>query len=95
MPASAPPPAASGFSLALLLIAILRYGVIAREETYLERRFGDAYRDYKSPSSPMVLMTSNTVRALTLLALLFTFGAAGGGFNVVVRNAAAHGGASA
>jgi protein-S-isoprenylcysteine O-methyltransferase Ste14 len=32
---------------ALPLIIILRYGVIAREETYLERRFGDAYRDYK------------------------------------------------
>jgi protein-S-isoprenylcysteine O-methyltransferase Ste14 len=31
---------------ALPLIVILRYGVIAREETYLERRFGDAYRDY-------------------------------------------------
>jgi protein-S-isoprenylcysteine O-methyltransferase Ste14 len=32
--------------LALPLVVILRYGVIAREETYLERRFGDAYRDY-------------------------------------------------
>jgi protein-S-isoprenylcysteine O-methyltransferase Ste14 len=34
--------------LALPLIIILRYGVIAREEIYLERRFGDAYRDYKA-----------------------------------------------
>jgi protein-S-isoprenylcysteine O-methyltransferase Ste14 len=34
--------------LALPLIIILRYGVIAREETYLERHFGDAYRDYKA-----------------------------------------------
>ena len=34
--------------LALPLVIILRYGVIAREETYLERRFGDAYRDYKA-----------------------------------------------
>jgi protein-S-isoprenylcysteine O-methyltransferase Ste14 len=33
--------------LALPLIIILRYGVIAREETYLERRFGDAYLHYK------------------------------------------------
>jgi protein-S-isoprenylcysteine O-methyltransferase Ste14 len=33
--------------LALPLVIILRYGVVAREETYLERRFGDAYRDYK------------------------------------------------
>jgi protein-S-isoprenylcysteine O-methyltransferase Ste14 len=32
-----------------LPIAItIRYGVVAREEAYLERRFGDAYRDYKS-----------------------------------------------
>jgi protein-S-isoprenylcysteine O-methyltransferase Ste14 len=32
--------------LALPLVLILRYGVVAREEAYLERRFGDAYRDY-------------------------------------------------
>ena len=24
------------------------YGVVAREEAYLERRFGEAYRDYKA-----------------------------------------------
>jgi protein-S-isoprenylcysteine O-methyltransferase Ste14 len=34
--------------LALPLIVILRYGVVAREERYLEQRFGDAYRDYKA-----------------------------------------------
>lgn len=34
--------------LALPLIIILRYGIVAREEAYLERRFGDAYRDYKA-----------------------------------------------
>jgi protein-S-isoprenylcysteine O-methyltransferase Ste14 len=34
--------------LMLPLAIIMRYGVIAREETYLERRFGDAYRDYKA-----------------------------------------------
>lgn len=34
--------------LALPLFVILRYGVVAREEAYLERRFGDAYRDYKA-----------------------------------------------
>ncbi len=34
--------------LALPLLIILRYGVVAREEAYLERRFGDAYRDYKA-----------------------------------------------
>jgi protein-S-isoprenylcysteine O-methyltransferase Ste14 len=34
--------------LALPLVIILRYGVVAREETYLEWRFGDAYRDYKA-----------------------------------------------
>jgi protein-S-isoprenylcysteine O-methyltransferase Ste14 len=33
--------------LALPLVITLRYGVVAREEAYLERRFGDAYRDYK------------------------------------------------
>jgi protein-S-isoprenylcysteine O-methyltransferase Ste14 len=27
---------------------VLRYGVVAREEAYLERKFGDAYLDYKS-----------------------------------------------
>jgi protein-S-isoprenylcysteine O-methyltransferase Ste14 len=34
--------------LALPLVVVLRYGVVAREEAYLERRFGDAYRDYKA-----------------------------------------------
>jgi len=34
--------------LVLPLVVILRYGVIAREEIYLERRFGNAYRDYKA-----------------------------------------------
>jgi protein-S-isoprenylcysteine O-methyltransferase Ste14 len=36
------------FILALPLLLILRYGVVAREEAYLERRFGDAFRDYKT-----------------------------------------------
>jgi protein-S-isoprenylcysteine O-methyltransferase Ste14 len=32
----------------LPLALVLRYGVIAREEGYLDRRFGEAYRDYKA-----------------------------------------------
>jgi protein-S-isoprenylcysteine O-methyltransferase Ste14 len=27
---------------------VIRYGVMAREETYLERKFGDVYRGYRS-----------------------------------------------
>jgi protein-S-isoprenylcysteine O-methyltransferase Ste14 len=34
--------------LALPLAITVRYGVVAREEAYLERRFGDSYRDYKA-----------------------------------------------
>jgi protein-S-isoprenylcysteine O-methyltransferase Ste14 len=34
--------------LTVPLALTIRYGVVAREETYLERRFGDAYREYKS-----------------------------------------------
>jgi len=34
--------------LALPLVIILRYVVVAREEAYLERRFGDSYRDYRA-----------------------------------------------
>jgi protein-S-isoprenylcysteine O-methyltransferase Ste14 len=34
--------------LALPLAITIRYGVVAREEAYLGRRFGDAYRDYKA-----------------------------------------------
>lgn len=34
--------------LAPLLAAYFRYAVIAREEAYLEQRFGKAYRDYKA-----------------------------------------------
>src|SRR5262245_49165450 len=33
--------------LTLPLAFTIRYGVVAREEVYLERRFGDTYRDYK------------------------------------------------
>lgn len=29
-------------------LVVLRYGVIAREEAYLERKFGDAYRLYRA-----------------------------------------------
>jgi protein-S-isoprenylcysteine O-methyltransferase Ste14 len=32
----------------VLVVIILRYVVVAREEAYLERRFGDSYRDYKA-----------------------------------------------
>jgi protein-S-isoprenylcysteine O-methyltransferase Ste14 len=45
---------AIGFDSVWILVAlvpfylILRYGVIAREEAYLERKFGEAYRVYKS-----------------------------------------------
>jgi protein-S-isoprenylcysteine O-methyltransferase Ste14 len=27
---------------------VIRYGVVAREEAYLERKFGEVYRDYSS-----------------------------------------------
>jgi len=34
--------------LTLPLAIAIRYGVVAREEAHLERRFGDTYRDYKA-----------------------------------------------
>jgi protein-S-isoprenylcysteine O-methyltransferase Ste14 len=34
--------------VAVPLAVTIRYGVVAREEAYLERRFGDTYRDYKA-----------------------------------------------
>ena len=34
--------------LTLPLAITIHYGVVAREEAYLERQFGDAYRDYKA-----------------------------------------------
>lgn len=34
--------------LAVPLAITIHYGVVAREEAYLERRFGEAYRDYKA-----------------------------------------------
>ena len=42
--------AESFWALALLVptLAVIRVGVIAREEIYLERKFGDAYRSYKA-----------------------------------------------
>jgi protein-S-isoprenylcysteine O-methyltransferase Ste14 len=43
-------PANTAWILVLLvpLALIIRYGVVAREEAYLERKFGDTYRAYKS-----------------------------------------------
>ena len=42
-----------GFALSVVLTAVpfwlvIRYGVVAREEAYLERRFGDVYRGYRA-----------------------------------------------
>jgi protein-S-isoprenylcysteine O-methyltransferase Ste14 len=35
--------------IALVIFAlVIRYGVIAREEAYLERKFGDVYRGYRA-----------------------------------------------
>jgi protein-S-isoprenylcysteine O-methyltransferase Ste14 len=34
--------------LAPPLAIVMRYGVVAREEAYLEERFGDAHRAYKT-----------------------------------------------
>jgi len=45
---------AIGFDSLWLLVTlvpfalVIRYGVVAREEAYLERKFGDAYRGYRS-----------------------------------------------
>lgn len=36
------------FVLLVPLALVIRYGVVAREEVYLEGKFGDAYRAYKS-----------------------------------------------
>ena len=35
-------------AMLLPALVIMRYGVIAREELYMEAKFGDAYRDYKA-----------------------------------------------
>jgi protein-S-isoprenylcysteine O-methyltransferase Ste14 len=32
----------------VVFFAIIRFGVVAREEAYLERKFGDAYGDYRA-----------------------------------------------
>ncbi len=40
----------AGWVLALLgpLLVVMHYGVIAREERYLQRNFGDEYKRYKA-----------------------------------------------
>ena len=36
-----------GVAALLPLVVVMHYGVVLREERYLERKFGDAYRDYR------------------------------------------------
>ena len=36
------------FALLVPLALVIRYGVVAREEVYLDRKFGDDYRAYKA-----------------------------------------------
>ena len=36
------------FITLVLFALVIRYGVVAREEAYLERKFGDVYRGYRS-----------------------------------------------
>lgn len=38
----------AALALMLPLALVIRYGVVAREEAYLERKFGDAYLTYKA-----------------------------------------------
>lgn len=35
-------------AMLVLFALVIRYGVVAREEAYLERKFGDAYRHYRA-----------------------------------------------
>jgi len=37
-----------GIALLVLVLLVMHLGVIQREERYLERKFGDAYRQYRS-----------------------------------------------
>ena len=32
----------------VLFFLVIRYGVVAREEAYLERKFGEVYRSYRT-----------------------------------------------
>jgi protein-S-isoprenylcysteine O-methyltransferase Ste14 len=32
----------------VLFFFVIRYGVVAREEAYLERKFGEVYRSYRT-----------------------------------------------
>lgn len=41
-------PSLPALILILPVLVVMRYGVIAREERYLETKFGDAYRAYKA-----------------------------------------------
>ena len=40
--------AVAALALSPIALAIIHFGVIAREEKYLERKFGQAYLDYKT-----------------------------------------------
>ena len=50
---------------------VIRYGVVAREEAYLERKFGDIYRGYRSrvrrwiSSSPLISPCSSVATTIS------------------------------
>ena len=37
-----------GFVLLVPVLLLIHFGVVAREERYLERKFGDSYRQYRA-----------------------------------------------
>ena len=40
---------------------VIRYGVVAREEVYLERKFGDVYRGYRSRVALAVVLPTSVM----------------------------------
>jgi hypothetical protein len=40
---------------------VIRYGVVAREEAYLERKFGDVYRRYRARAAWAVVLPTSVM----------------------------------
>jgi protein-S-isoprenylcysteine O-methyltransferase Ste14 len=61
---------ALGFDWMLVLVVpavlILHFGVVKREERYLEAKFGESYRAYVGESAALLVLSGGTIQKISI-----------------------------